>query len=171
MKKKPVASEPLTPYPAQVPPAGVPRRAMGRKLAAPGQSSVSAGTWAGTIKGSPFNGERLTNNPTNTANAAIFYIFDRLGLLGLKVWASVFYTGKRLGGNNDTVGQDGGFNRTIALGGFTTLDLSAGYAYQHFSILAKLSNVTNELNYLVHDRYSINPVPPRQFLATVGYHF
>ncbi|WP_083326037.1 TonB-dependent receptor [Hymenobacter coccineus] len=128
-------------------------------------------TNAGTAKGSPVNGERLTNNPANTANAAIFYTFDRPGLRGLKIGASAFYTGQRLGGNNNTVGQDGGFNRTIALPGFTTLDLSAGYAYQHFSILAKLSNVTNELNYLVHDRYSINPIPPRQFLATVGYHF
>ena len=46
-----------------------------------------------------------------------------------------------------------------------------GYSYGPFSILAKLSNVTNALNYLVHDRYSINPIPPRQFLTTVGYRF
>ena len=61
-------------------------------------------TNAGTIKGSPVSGERLINNPANTANAAIFYTFDLLGMLELKVWALVFYTGKRLGGNNDTVG-------------------------------------------------------------------
>ena len=128
-------------------------------------------TNAGTAKGSPINGERLTNNPAHTANASVFYTFDRPGLRGLKLGASAFYTGQRLGGNNNTVGQDGGFNRLISLPGFTTVDLSAGYAYQRFSILAKVSNITNELSYLVHDRYSINPIPPRQFLTTVAYRF
>ncbi|TDN38199.1 TonB-dependent siderophore receptor [Hymenobacter sp. UV11] len=128
-------------------------------------------TNAGTATGSPINGERLTNNPAHTANASIFYTFDRPGLRGLKLGASAFYTGQRLGGNNNTVGQAGSYSRTISLSGFTTVDLSAGYAYQHFSILFKLSNITDELNYLVHDRYSINPIPPRQFLTTVGYRF
>ncbi|RZK53453.1 MAG: TonB-dependent receptor, partial [Hymenobacter sp.] len=93
------------------------------------------------------------------------------GLRGLKVGASAFYTGQRLGGNNNTVGQAGNYSRLISLSGFTTVDLSAGYTYQRFSILAKVSNITNALNYLVHDRYSINPIPPRQFLTTVGYRF
>lgn len=128
-------------------------------------------TNAGTTKGSPINGERLTNNPAHTANASIFYTFDQPGLRGLKLGASAFYTGQRLGGNNNTVGQTPAFNRLISLSGFTTVDLSAGYAYQHFSILAKVSNITNQLNYLVHDRYSINPIPPRQFLTTVAYRF
>ena len=128
-------------------------------------------TNAGTTKGSPINGERLVNNPAHTANASVFYTFDRPGLRGLKLGASAFYTGQRLGGNNNTVGQDGGFNRLISLPGFTTLDLSAGYTYQHFSVLAKVSNITNQLSYLVHDRYSINPIPPRQFLTTVAYRF
>ena len=138
--------------------------------------------------GTPIEGERLTNNPAHTANASIFYTFDRPVLRGLKVGASAFYTGQRLGGNNNTVLNpitlqptlpNGSANpqyvpyysRTISLSGFTTLDLSAGYTYGHFSILAKVSNITNALNYLVHDRYSINPIPPRQFLTTVGYRF
>ncbi|MGI4874001.1 MAG: TonB-dependent receptor domain-containing protein [Janthinobacterium lividum] len=150
-------------------------------------------TNAGTAIGSPLSGERLTNNPAHTANASIFYTFDQPGLRGLKLGASAFYTGQRLGGNNNAVldpitlqptiaGTTPGttvpnpkyvpyYSRTISLDGFTTIDLSAGYTYQHFSILAKLSNITNELNYLVHDRYSINPIPPRQFLTTIGYRF
>ena len=121
--------------------------------------------------GSQIEGERLINNPAHTANASIFYTFDRPVLRGLKVGASAFYTGQRLGGNNNTVGQAGNYSRLVTLSGFTTVDLSAGYTYKKFSILAKLSNITNELNYLVHDRYSINPIPPRQFLTTVGYRF
>lgn len=125
---------------------------------------------AGTA-GSQVEGERLINNPAHTANASIFYTFDQPGLRGLKVGASAFYTGQRFGGTNNVVGQTPVYSRLIRLDGFTTLDLTVGYAYQHFSILAKLSNVTNELNYLVHDRYSINPIPPRQFLTTVAYRF
>lgn len=128
-------------------------------------------TNAGTTPGSPINGERLTNNPAHTANASVFYTFDRPGPRGLKLGASAFYTGQRLGGNNNAVGQTPAYNRLITLSGFTSIDLSAGYTYQRFSILAKLSNVTNELNFLVHDRYSINPIPPRQFLTTVGFRF
>ncbi|RYY17579.1 MAG: TonB-dependent siderophore receptor [Cytophagaceae bacterium] len=140
------------------------------------------------VVGTPIEGERLTSNPAHTVNASIFYTFDRPSLRGLKVGASAFYTGQRLGGNNNAVLDpitlqptlaNGSANpryvpyysRTIALAGFTTLDLTAGYTYQRFSILAKVSNITNALSYLVHDRYSINPIPPRQFLTTVGYHF
>ena len=140
------------------------------------------------VVGTQIEGERLTNNPAHTVNGSVFYTFDQPGLRGLKVGASAFYTGQRLGGNNNTVLDpitlqptlaNGAANpryvpyysRTIALSGFTTLDLSVGYSYSHFSILAKLSNVTNALSYLVHDRYSINPIPPRQFLTTVGYRF
>lgn len=140
------------------------------------------------VVGTPIEGECLTNNPANTFNASVFYTFDRPGLRGLKLGASAFYTGQRLGGNNNAVLDpitlqptlaNGSANpryvpyysRTISLSGFTTIDLSAGYTYQRFSILAKLSNITNALNYLVHDRYSINPIAPRQFLTTVGYRF
>jgi iron complex outermembrane receptor protein len=123
------------------------------------------------LTGAQVEGERLINNPANTANASIFYTFDRPSLRGLKVGASAFYTGERMGGVNNTVNQTPAYNRLVPLTGFTTVDLSAGYTYQHFSIIAKLSNIGNTLNYVVHDRYSINPIAPRQFLTTVGYQF
>lgn len=123
------------------------------------------------VKGSPIEGERLTNNPAHTANATIFYTFDLPQLRGLKLGASAFYTGARYGGNNNTYGQTPEFNRLIPLTGFTTIDLSAGYAFRKFSLLTKVSNITNTLNYLIHDRYSIMPIPPRQFTATLTYRF
>ncbi|UFH53456.1 TonB-dependent receptor [Spirosoma sp. KNUC1025] len=123
------------------------------------------------VKGSPIEGERLTNNPAHTANATIFYTFDLPRLRGLKLGASAFYTGARYGGNNNTYGQTPEFSRLIPLTGFTTVDLSAGYTYRKVSILAKVSNITNELNYLIHDRYSIMPIPPRQFVTTFSYRF
>jgi iron complex outermembrane receptor protein len=140
------------------------------------------------VVGTQIEDERLTNNPAHTANGSIFYTFSQPGLRGIKVGASAFYTGQRLGGNNNAVLDpitlqpklaNGAanpryvpyFSRTIALAGYTTIDLSVGYTYSHFSILAKLSNISNTLSYLVHDRYSINPIAPRQFMTTVAYRF
>ena len=128
-------------------------------------------TKTSTAKGSYIAGERLTNNPAHTANATIFYTFDLPQLRGLKVGASAFYTGARNGGNNNQYGQTPEFSRLIPLTGFTTVDLSAGYTYRKVSLLAKVSNITNTLNYLIHDRYSIMPIPPRQFVTTLSYRF
>ncbi len=120
-------------------------------------------------KGSNVEGERLINNPAHTANASVFYTFNQTALKGLKVGASAFYTGKRNGGIQNTNGQTPVYNRLVELSGFTTIDLSAGYTINKVSLQAKLSNLTNTLNYLVHDRYSFNPIPPRQFALTVAY--
>ncbi len=86
-----------------------------------------------------------------------------------------------MAGNNNVVGLNGGLNNTttalssydalIPLTGFTTTDISAGYSFNKFSVLAKVSNVLNIMNYVVHDRYSINPIAPRQFATTVSYKF
>jgi iron complex outermembrane receptor protein len=59
----------------------------------------------------------------------------------------------------------------VALTGFTTIDLSAGYAYNNISLQCKLSNIFNTLNYLIHDNYSITPIPPRALLVTASYRF
>ena len=122
-----------------------------------------------TTKGSFKEGEKLVNNPTNTANASVFYTFNKGGLRGFKFGATLLYIGDRLGGNNNTVGQAQIYSRVIPVEGYTVVDVSAGYAYKKLSVMAKLSNVTNTLNYLVHENYSINPLPPHQFVATVSY--
>jgi len=121
--------------------------------------------------GSVVEGEKLINNPEHTANATIFYTFTKTAVRGLKIGLSGFYTGKRMGGTQNTVGQTPVYNRQIPLSDFTTIDISAGYTFSKISALVKLSNITNTLNYLAHDRYSINPIAPRQIMATVSYKF
>ncbi|WP_229241121.1 TonB-dependent receptor [Dyadobacter sp. SG02] len=123
------------------------------------------------LKGSYVTGERLINNPAHSANATVFYTFDHGKVKGLKLGASGFYTGKRYGGVNNTFGQTPEYSRLVPLTGFATFDLSAGYSFKGVSLLAKLSNIFNELNYIAHDRYSINPIPPRQVTATLSYKF
>jgi iron complex outermembrane receptor protein len=122
-----------------------------------------------TTKGSFIEGEKLVNNPANTANASVFYSFNKGGLRGFKLGATVLYIGDRFGGNNNTVGQTQTYSRVIPVEGYTVVDVSAGYTYKKISVMAKLSNITNTLNYYVHENYSINPLPPRQFVATVSY--
>ncbi|MCZ4242629.1 TonB-dependent receptor [Pedobacter punctiformis] len=117
-------------------------------------------------------GIRLVGTTKNTANATLFYTLQNGGLKGLKFGASAFYTGDRNGGWNPTkVEEANGVNRLIPLKGFTTFDFSAGYSWSKLSVLAKMSNITNELNYFVHENYSVNPIPPRQVLATLTYKF
>lgn len=117
-------------------------------------------------KGNYVEGERLVNSPAHTANATAFYTFR-----GFRVGATYNYIGKRVGGWNNTIGQAQGYDRRIPVDGFSTIDLSAGYTYKKVSLLAKVSNLTNTYNYYVHENYSINPIPPTQFIASLSYRF
>ncbi|WP_343530888.1 TonB-dependent siderophore receptor [Pedobacter sp.] len=112
---------------------------------------------------------RLVGTTKHTANATLFYTVQSGKIKGLKLGASAFYTGDRNGGWNDNKAAT--TLRLIPLKAFTTIDLSAGYSWRRISLLGKVSNITNELSYFVHENYSVNPIPPRQFLTTVSYKF
>lgn len=138
-------------------------------LLKPDGSPVLDGSGNPTFAGGIEEGERLVGTTKNTANGTLFYTVQNGTLRGLKLGASAFYTGDRNGGRNtNKLGTSSG---VIPLNGFTTFDLSAGYAFKRFSILGKLSNITDEINYFVHENYSVNPINPRQFMATVAYKF
>jgi len=128
-------------------------------------------TRTGSAKGSYTEGERLVNNPAHTANTSVFYTFTQSRLKGFKIGASAAYIGNRFGGWNNQKGQTQNYSRMIPVKGFTTVDISAGYTFRNISLLAKLSNITNTYNYYVHENYSINPIPPRQFVMTASYVF
>ncbi|MDB4925083.1 TonB-dependent receptor [Mucilaginibacter sp.] len=123
------------------------------------------------LKGSNIEGEQVVINPRHTANASLFYTFNSAALQGFKLGASAFYTGSRLAGYNNTVGQAQPYSRLLPIGGFATLNLTAGYTCQKISLLASITNLTNTFNYLIHDNYSITPIPPRQLLTTLTYKF
>jgi len=128
-------------------------------------------TKTSTKVGSFITGERLVNNPAHTANGSVFYSFRNHGLKGLKLGASAFFTGHRVAGFNNTVGQTQTYSRLVPVDGFTTVDVSAGYTYHKLSLLVKLSNITNTFNYIVHENYSVNPIAPRQLVGTIAYRF
>jgi iron complex outermembrane receptor protein len=129
------------------------------------------------LNGSFIEGDRLVRTPANTANLSFFYTLPSGILKGMSFGAIGNYIGNRLGGWNNQVvidpktGVQTILDREIPLEGYTTIDVSAGYTWKKFSILCKLSNITNELNYTVHENYSINPIAPRQVLTSLRYKF
>lgn len=117
-------------------------------------------------------GQRLVNTPQHTANASAFYTVGKGTLKSLKFGFVYNYIGDRVVGWNDTYQANGNIlNRSFGINGFNTIDASIGYTYKKLSVLAKLANITNTYNYYVHENYSINPIPPRNFVATVSYKF
>jgi len=130
-----------------------------------GQSKVTE------ISGNEENA-RLVGTTAHTANGTVFYTIQNGTAKGLKLGFSAFYTGRRNAGwNNSKINVRDGLNRLISVSPFTTIDFSAGYAYKNWSILGKLSNITNAFNYYIHENYSVNPIPPRSFMATLAYKF
>ena len=116
-------------------------------------------------------GERIVGSVPHTANGTVFYTFNRGAVKGLKFGLSGYYTGARNSGFN-TLKTGASRGVPVHLDGYTTFDVSAGYTFKRrLSLLAKLSNITNELNYLVHENYSVNSIPPRMVSATLSYKF
>ena len=120
--------------------------------------------------GSFVEGERLTRTPYNTANFSAFYTINYGKLSGISLGVIENYIGNSLGGWNNTYGQTMP-DRLIPINGYATFDLSLGYKWKSISILSKLSNIGNVLNYTVHENYSMNPIAPRQIMTTINYKF
>lgn len=138
-------------------------------LTVPAPTNTQPNATRPLILGGIIEGQRLVGSTKNTANGTLFYTFQDGSVKGLKLGASAYYTGARNGGYNDSKIQ--AYSRLIPLNAFTTFDLSAGYSWKKLSLLAKIANITNELNYFVHENYSVNPIPPRQFMTTLSYKF
>ena len=126
------------------------------------------------LNGSYIEGDRLTRTPQNTANLSFFYTIPTGIFKNISFGAIGNYIGNRVGGWNnqiDTTSPTGIKDREIPLNGYTSIDASVGYEWKNISILCKLSNITNELNYTVHENYSVNPIAPRQVLTSIKYKF
>jgi iron complex outermembrane receptor protein len=124
------------------------------------------------LKGSFIEGDRVARTPANTANASFFYTIQSGTLKGISIGAIGNYIGDRIGGWNnqyDPTKPNGIWDRELPIEGYTTIDASVGHTWKKISLLCKLSNITNELNYTVHENYSINPIAPRQIMASLKY--
>ncbi len=123
-------------------------------------------------------GDRVARTPTTTANLSFFYTVPTGKLKGLSIGAIGNYIGDRIAGWNNRYIEDTANpgtliiqDREVPVDGYATVDASIGYTWKKFSILCKLSNITNELNYTVHENYSANPIAPRQVMTSIKYKF
>ena len=114
-------------------------------------------------------GDRLRYNPAHTANASVFYNFNKDSKWkGFYIGAGAFYTGDRLAGRNPT-NNPNNTNKLMPLPDYVVADINAGYTSKVFGVRLKVSNVFDKLSYNAHDDNSINPIDPRQVLATFSY--
>ncbi len=127
--------------------------------------------------GSFVEGDKIWRTPAHTANLSFFYTVQGGFFKGFSVGSIANYVGDRLGGwnrdyqKNTTTGEIYIRDREVPLEGYVTVDASVGYTWKQFSLLCKLSNITDELNYSVHENYSVNPIAPRQVMGTLKYKF
>ena len=124
--------------------------------------------------GSFIEGDRLVRTPQHTANLSFFYTVPTGMFKNVSIGAIGNYIGNRLGGWNNQVNPaypNNVWDREIPVDGYTTIDVSLGYTWKDFTLLCKLSNITNELNYTLHENYSVNPIAPRQILTSLRYKF
>ncbi len=115
--------------------------------------------------------QRLVRTPATTANASVFYTFTDY-VQGLKLGATVYYIGDRLAGWNDTkktLAERNGASRVLNVDDYATVALTAGYDWNKFSVLAKVGNLFDTVNYTYHENYSVNPIMPRNFYVTLTY--
>lgn len=122
--------------------------------------------------GSFIEGDRVARTPQNTANLSFFYTVSSGIFKNVSFGAIGNYIGNRIAGWNNQINPsypNGVWDREIPVDGYATIDFSVGYEWKKFTLLCKLSNITNELNYTLHENYSVNPIAPRQILASLRY--
>ncbi|WP_428225707.1 TonB-dependent siderophore receptor [Flavobacterium sp.] len=128
------------------------------------------------LVGSAVEGDRLARTPDHTANLSFFYTVQHGLFKNVSLGAIGNYVGNRIGGWNNryaknTAGELYIEDREIPVSDYTTVDATVGYTWKNITLLCKASNITNTLNYTVHENYSINPIAPRQFMANLKYKF
>ena len=112
---------------------------------------------------------RLRYNPSHTANASVYYTFNKSTFKNFSVGLTSFYVGDRVAGRSTRTNVPNDAYKLMPIPNYFLFDIVAGYAIENISLRVKVSNMLNELSYNVHDDNSVNPIAPRQFSATVSY--
>lgn len=115
--------------------------------------------------------QRLVRTPATTANASVFYTFNKY-VKGLKLGASAYYVGDRIAGWNDTkktLRERNGVSRFLEVGDYVTAAVCIGYDWNKFSVMGKVGNLFDAVEYNYHENYSVNPITPRNYYVTLTY--
>ncbi|MFC6267366.1 TonB-dependent siderophore receptor [Frigoriflavimonas asaccharolytica] len=115
--------------------------------------------------------QRLVRTPATTANASVFYTLNNY-VKGLKVGASLYFVGGRIAGWNDTketLDARNGVSRFLEVGNYATTAVSLGYEWEKLSLMGKIGNLFDTVDYNYHENYSVNPITPRNYYLTLTY--
>jgi iron complex outermembrane receptor protein len=116
-------------------------------------------------------GSFLRYNPNHTANASMQYQVGEGKFKGLSLGFTGVYIGTRYAGRSTRVQVENDAYRITKLPDYVQFDATAGYQFKNLFLRAKLANVFNVLSYNVHDDNSVNPIAPRNFMASLGWKF
>ncbi|TRX41406.1 TonB-dependent siderophore receptor [Flavobacterium restrictum] len=116
-------------------------------------------------------GSQLLYNPKNTANLNVNYKFESGILNGFNFGLINSYVGTRYAGRSTRIQVQNDARKPVKLDEYIQMDATMGYVINHFGIRAKLSNLTNELSYNMHDDNSLNPIAPRNYSVALNYTF
>ncbi len=115
-------------------------------------------------------GSKLRYNPGHTANTHIYYAAKPTSKFnGFNAGIGIYYVGERVAGRSTTKASPG--FALMPLPDYFLFEAGIGYTYQNISARFKVNNIFDQLSYNVHDDNSVNPIAPRQFIATVAYKF
>ena len=117
-------------------------------------------------------GSLLRYNPKHTANFSANYDVETGSLKGLNLGILSTYFGKRFAGRSFLITSPNSGRQLIPLSDYFQLDATVRYQFSpKLGVSAKLANITNVLNYNIHDDNSVNPIAPRNYTVSVNYKF
>ena len=119
-------------------------------------------------------GSKLRYNPNHTANASLHYHIRKTSenwLSGFNAGLGILYIGERMAGRSTRVTVANDTYALILLKAYTDLEASIGYSRNQTAVRLKISNLLNAMSYNVHDDNSVNPIAPRQIVASFLHSF
>lgn len=116
-------------------------------------------------------GSELRYNPKNTANMSINYTIHNGLFKNLQFGLMNTFIGERYAGRSTRLTVPNDTYKLIPLSSYLIMDATASYMYKNWIVKAKLANLTNELNYNIHDDNSLNPITPINYSVSLNYNF
>lgn len=107
-----------------------------------------------------FTGKELPNNPNTKLSVWTYYTLER-GIPGLSFGGGLFYQGDMFGDRLNTVEN--------TIGGFTRVDLSVAYQFNHLKFQLNANNIGNVKTFQRSIFGSYVPQFPRRILASISY--
>lgn len=116
-------------------------------------------------------GSELRYNPKHTANMSVNYSIHKGWMKNTQLGLITSFVGDRFAGRSTRVTIQNDNYKLIPLSSYILFDATISYLYKYWSAKVKLANITDVLNYNIHDDNSLNPIAPRNYSLSLTYFF